>query len=110
VKKGKKKWKQIKKKKKEKEYSIVSIQNLVFPHYSTDIKLLHSIFSSKYFITLILNHHNNIFILFQKGEISICGKTGKIRFCFQKTNLHPPISFFISENKTYLMCPILKQV
>ena len=90
---------------KQKQYSIVSIQNLYCQHYKTDTKLLNLIFSSKHFITLILNHHNNISILFQRGELSICGKTGKLRFCSQKTKLHP-ISFFISENKTYLMSHI----
>ena len=98
--------------KKQKQYSIVNVQDLISQRFSTDlgrdstgIELLNLIFSSKHFITLILNHHNNICILFQNGEIFICGKTGKTRVCFQKTKLHP-ISFFISENKTYLMLHI----
>jgi hypothetical protein len=89
----------------EKQYSIVKIHDLFSEYYSTDIsfrKLVSLIFCSKQFITFILTHDNNIFILFQGGEISICGKTSNIRICFQNINeVHP--SYFISTNKTYFM-------
>jgi hypothetical protein len=92
------------------QYSTVSAQQLFSKRFadldSTDasfIKLLNLTFSSKHFITFILNHHNNnIFILFQAGEIFICGKTGKIRMGFHCNNLIN-ISHFMSHDKTYLM-------
>jgi len=89
----------------QKQYSNVSIQYLSSQRYeeynSTDrsfIKLLNLIFSSKHFIASILNHQNYIFMIFHAGQISICGKTGKISICLQRTTNH-----FISRNVTYFM-------
>jgi len=89
----------------QKEYSIVSIQNLFSQYYPNDlsfIKLLRLKFCAKQFITIILNHQNYIFIIFQEGQISICGKTGKTRLCFQHDKFRP-ILFFISRNKSYFI-------
>jgi len=91
------------------QYSLVSIQYLYSQRCgdfnSTDlnfVKLLNLIFSSKHFIISILDHQNYIFMIFEFGEIYICGKTGKTRMCFQSTNLRT-VSHFISRNKTYFM-------
>jgi len=85
----------------QKQYSMIKIKHLFFQHYSTEInyiKLLNLIFSSKNFITSILNHENNIFIIFEQGQIFICGKTGRVRWYCQ-----PTISRFISGNTAYFM-------
>jgi len=92
-----------------KKYSIVSIQYLLSQNckdFNSNnlpfIKLLDLIFSSKHFITSLLHHENNIFMIFQTGEISFCGKTGKTRIFFQ-SNQFETISHFISEHKTYFI-------
>jgi len=93
----------------EKQYTIMSIQTLFFKNCKTSntsdsntTKLLNLIFSSKHFITSILNQQDYISIIFQAGEILICGKTGKARMsCYNdesKTIFH-----FLPENKSYFM-------
>jgi len=89
----------------QKQYSIVSIHKLFYQRYSNNvnfIKLSSVKFSLKNFIAFILNHHNNIFILFQEGQIFICGKTGNFRACFQN-NKPSTIFHFMSRNNTYYM-------
>jgi hypothetical protein len=89
-----------------KQYSIMSLNHLFSPgnFNSTDLKLLNLIFSPKNFITSILNHQNYIFMIFQAGQISMCGKTGTMHICvFKVTNCTRAISHFISKDKTYFM-------
>jgi len=94
-----------KKLKNQKQYSVVSIQSLFSQYFSIDISLaniLNLIFSTKHFITFILNQDNEIFIIFQLGQIAICGKTGKIQMGFQ-SNILCPLSFISEISKTYFM-------
>jgi len=89
----------------EKQYSIVKLQKVFMQTLAIDfrvINLLSWIFSSKHFITFILNHQNNVFIIFKEGQILICGKTGKVSMCFQRDKLLLT-SHFISRNKTFFM-------
>jgi hypothetical protein len=90
---------------KQKQYSITSIEKLLSQSQVADINymiLVKSTFSFKHFITIILNHYGNIFMIFKEGQIFICGKTGKVNVFFQSRKLHP-IYHFISKKKVYLM-------
>jgi len=95
----------------QKQYLIVSTTNLIF-QFCGDlnlidinfIKLLNFRFSSKHFMTSILNHKHYIFMIFQGGQIFLCGKTGKAHICvFKAKSCTPAISHFISREKTYFM-------
>lgn len=66
------------------------------------IQILNLIFSSKNLITSFLNNQNYIYIIFQAGQIAICGKTGETKICFRPTRIKS-ISHFISKTKTYFI-------
>jgi len=91
------------------QYSTVTIQDLLFSRHCKNfnsnislIKFFNLIFSSKYFITSILNDESYISIIFQAGEIFLCGKTGKTKI-FYKCNEFKSRSYFISRNTTYII-------
>ena len=95
----------------QKHYSLVSIASL-FVLNCRDFnsinmperffQVLNWTFSSKNFISSILNHQNSIFITFQAGQIFICGETGESSMCIQ-SNKTKEICHFISKNKTYFI-------
>jgi hypothetical protein len=94
------------------QYSIVKIQELLiftkhcktFNSNNTNfIKFLNLIFSSKHFITSILNDESYISIIFQAGEISLCGQTGKTRMYYKCNPSVQSLSHFIPRNKTYFI-------
>jgi len=98
------------------QYSTVTIQDLLLfikpckvscEQFNSNnrnlIKFLNLIFSSKYFITSILNDENYISIIFQAGEISLYGKTGKTRMYYKCNQSVQSLSHFIPRNKTYFI-------
>jgi len=93
------------------QYLIVNIQDLFLSvqhcktFNSSNINLINllKIFSSKYFITSILNDESYISIIFQAGEIVLCGQTGKTSMYYKCNPSVQSLSHFIPRNKTYFI-------